>query len=206
MNVKVFNTLGQEVSTLKLKDEVFNVEFNEPLIHQVVVAQLANKRQGTHSALTRSEVRGHAKKPWKQKHTGRARHGSSKGPQWRGGGMVFAIKPRDYSKKINKSAKVAAFKSAISTKLRNEEVLVIDKLAVAEGKTKEFATILNNLKLEKTVLFVDKVVNELVLRASGNLNKVSITTASLLNVYDIVRNSTVVATVDALKFIEEAYA
>lgn len=206
MNVKVLNMLGEETGNLKLKDEVFNVEYNEPLIHQVVVAQLANKRQGTKSTLTRSEVRGHAKKPWRQKHTGRARHGSTKGPQWRGGGVVFAPKPRDFSKKINKSAKIAAFKSAISTKFKNKEVIVLDKLAVAEGKTKEFVTILNNLKLDKSVLFVDKEISQLVLRASGNVARVNVSNAGLLNVYDIVKHNKVVLTVDAAKAIEEVYA
>lgn len=206
MNVKVLNLLGEEVSTINVNEKVFGAEFNQPLIHQVVVAYLANQRQGTHSALTRSEVRGHAKKPWKQKHTGRARHGSTKGPQWRGGGMAFAIKPRDYSKKVNKSAKISAFKSAISTKLRNNELIVVENLNVKEGKTKEFVEILKNLKLNDTVIFVDKDTNELVLRASNNLRKVSLTTANLLNVYEIVRNDKVVLTVDAVRAIEEAYA
>lgn len=206
MNVKVLNMAGEEVSTLKLKDSVFKVAYNEPLIHQVVVAQLANLRQGTHSALTRSEVRGHAKKPWKQKHTGRARHGSTKAPQWRGGGMAFAIKPRDYSKKINKSAKVSAFKSAISTKLANKEVVVLDKLTVKEGKTKEMVNILSNLKLDSSVLFVDAKTDKLVFQSLGNLRNVNLTTASLLSVYEIVKNSKLVVTVDALKAIEEVYA
>ncbi len=206
MNIKVLNMLGEEVSTLEVKDSVFNVEYNKPLIHQVVVAQLANLRQGTHSALTRSEVRGHAKKPWKQKHTGNARHGSTKGPQWRGGGIAFAVKPRDYSKKINKSMKVAAFKSALSTKLRNNELFVLDKLAVSEGKTKEFASILDDLKLNKSVLFVDTNTNELVTRASSNIGRVNLTTANLLNVYELVKNDKVVLTVEAVKAIEEVYA
>ncbi len=206
MNIKVLNILGEETGSLKVKDEVFNVEFNEPLIHQVVVAQLANLRQGTKSTLTRSEVRGHAKKPWKQKHTGRARHGSTKGPQWRGGGVVFAPKPRDFSKKINKSAKVAAFKSAISTKFKNNEAIVLDKLFVSEGKTKELVAILNNLKLDKSVIFVDSVVGDLVLRAATNLSRVTISNSNLLNVYDIVKNNKVVLTVEAVKAIEEVYA
>ena len=136
MNVKVLNISGEEVGTLKLSDEVFKQEYNEGLIHQVVVAYLANLRQGTKSTLTRSEVRGHAKKPWRQKHTGRARHGSTKGPQWRGGGVVFAPKPRDFSKKVNKEAKRTAFRSAISTKLKNKEVIVVDNLSLKEAKTK----------------------------------------------------------------------
>ena len=206
MVVKVLNTLGEEVSSLKLKDAVFNAEYNEGLIHQVVVATLANKRQGNKSTLTRSEVRGHAKKPWKQKHTGRARHGSTKGPQWRGGGVVFAPKPRDFSKKVNKEMKRAAFISAISTKLKNNEVMFIDKLELANPKTKEFAKILENLKLNKSVIFVDRAKNDLILRASNNIEHVTITTADLLGVYEVIRNTKVVLTTDAAKYLEEAYA
>jgi len=206
MNVKVLNTQGQEIDTLKLKDSVFKVEYNEPLIHQVVVAYLANQRQGTKSTLTRTEVRGHAKKPWRQKGTGRARHGSSKGPQWKGGGVVFAPKPRDFSKKVNKTMKVAAFKSAISTKFKDKQVVVVDKLEVANGKTKEMIAILNNLKLENYTLICDKVTNDLVFRSVKNLHATSITNASLLNVYDVVRYDNIVFTVDALKAIEEVYA
>lgn len=206
MTVKVLNMLGEETGTLKLSDKVFKQEYNEALIHQVIVAQRANERQGTKSTLTRSEVRGHAKKPWKQKHTGRARHGSTKGPQWRGGGVVFAPKPRDFSKKVNKAAKVVAFKSALSTKLANKEVIVLDSLSVKKGKTTEMVKVLENLKLDSSVVFVDKVVNELVLRATGNLYRVKVTPSNLLNVYDIVRNSKVVLTVDAVKALEEVYA
>lgn len=206
MNVKVFNTQGQEIETLKLKDSVFKVEYNEPLIHQVVVAYLANQRQGTKSTLTRSEVRGHAKKPWRQKHTGRARHGSSKGPQWRGGGVVFAPKPRDYSKKVNKSMKIAAFKSAISTKFADKQVVVLDKLEIANGKTKEVATILNNLKLDNYTLLCDVTTNDLVFRGCRNIHTCAITNAKLLNVYDIVRYDNLVITADALKALEEVYA
>ena len=141
-SVKIYNMLGEDTgSTLSLKKEVFGAEYNEALIHQVVVAYLANNRQGTKSTLTRSEVRGHAKKPWRQKGTGRARQGSTKGPQWRGGGVVFAPKPRDFSKKVNKEAKKAAFISAISTKLKDKELVVVDNLNLQDYKTKtlEFA-------------------------------------------------------------------
>lgn len=206
MNVKVLNTSGEQAGTLKLNDTVFGVEYNEALVHQVVVAQLANLRQGTQSTLTRSEVRGHAKKPWRQKGTGRARHGSTKSPIWRGGGVAFAPKPRDFGKKINKSARIAAFKSVISTKLANKELLVLDTLSVENGKTKEVVEILNNLKLDKSVIFVDKQSNDLVLRAANNLYKVSVAPANLLSVYDIVSHNNVVLTVDAVKAIEEVYA
>ncbi len=205
MNLKVVNMLGEEVSSLKVKDEVFKQEYNEALIHQVVVAQLANLRQGTKSTLTRSEVRGHAKKPWRQKGTGRARQGSTKGPQWRGGGVVFAPKPRDFSKKVNKEVKRAAFRSAISTKIANKELLVLDNLTIAEGKTKQMVEVCKNLGLNKSVIFVTKNKDEMVLRASANLQKVDVTTADILNVYDIVANNKVVLTVDAIKSIEEAY-
>ena len=205
MNVKVLNISGEEVGTLKLSDEVFKQEYNEGLIHQVVVAYLANLRQGTKSTLTRSEVRGHAKKPWRQKHTGHARQGSTKGPQWRGGGIVFAPKPRDFSKKINKEAKRTAFKSAISTKLKNQEVIVVDNLNLNDAKTKLMANVLKNLKIDKSVVFVTKERDELVMRASNNLPNVEVTNASVVNIYDIVSNDKVVLTQDAAKYLEEAY-
>ena len=205
MNVKVLNISGEEVGTLKLSDEVFKQEYNEGLIHQVVVAYLANLRQGTKSTLTRSEVRGHAKKPWRQKHTGHARHGSTKGPQWRGGGIVFAPKPRDFSKKVNKEAKRAAFRSAISTKLQNQELIVVDSLNLKEAKTKLMAQVLKNLKIEKSVVFVTKEKDELVMRAANNIASVEVTNATLVNVYDIVSNDKVVLTQDAVKYLEEAY-
>lgn len=205
MNVKVLNILGDEVGTFKLNDDVFKQEYNESLIHQVVVAHLANLRQGTKSTLTRSEVRGHAKKPWRQKGTGRARHGSSKGPQWRGGGLTFAPKPRDYSKKVNKEAKRAAFRSAISAKLKNEEIIFVDNISLKEAKTKLMKEVLKNLKLDKSVVFVTKEKDELIMRASGNLQNVKITNASVINIYDIVSNQKVVLTQDAAKLIEEAY-
>ena len=205
MNVKVLNISGEEVGTLKLSDEVFKQEYNEGLIHQVVVAYLANLRQGTKSTLTRSEVRGHAKKPWRQKHTGHARQGSTKGPQWRGGGIVFAPKPRDFSKKVNKEAKRTAFKSAISTKLQNQEVIVVDKLNIEDAKTKLMANVLKNLKIDKSVVFVTKEKDELVMRASNNLPNVEVTNASVVNIYDIVSNDKVVLTQDAAKYLEEAY-
>ena len=142
--IKIYNTAAEAVGNVTLSDEIFATEYNEPLIHEVIVAQLANARQGTKSALTRSEVRGHAKKPWRQKGTGRARHGSTKAPQWTGGGVAFAPKPRDFSKKVNKKAKVVAFLSAMSEKIRNKEVIVLDEWTLAENKTKEMPKILNN--------------------------------------------------------------
>ena len=204
-NVKVLNILGEECGKVKLDDKVFGQEYNEALIHQVVVAYLANNRQGTKSTLTRSEVRGHAKKPWRQKGTGRARQGSTKAPQWRGGGVAFAPKPRDFSKKVNKEAKKVAFKSAISQKLANGEIVIVDKIELTAGKTKEVVNMLNNLHLNKSVMFVTKGANDNLLQGAGNLQKIGVTTDALLNVYDIVSMNNLVITLDAVKSIEEAY-
>ena len=205
-SIKVLNISGQECDTLKVSDKVFKQEYNEALIHQVVVAYLANQRQGSKSTLTRSEVRGHAKKPWRQKGTGRARQGSTKGPQWRGGGVVFAPKPRDFSKKVNKEAKRAAFRSAISTKLANQEIVVLNELTLEAPKTKEMKQIYNNLGLKRNVLFVTKGNNENVIKSAANIPTIDVTTAGVLNVYDILVSDKVVLTVDAVKQIEEAYA
>ena len=202
--VKVYNQNGEATGSLKLNDKVFGVEYNEPLIHEVIVAQLANARQGTKSALTRSEVRGHAKKPWRQKHTGRARHGSTKGPQWRGGGIVFAPKPRDFSKKVNKEAKRVAFRSAISAKLKDKNLVVVDELTV-EPKTKAMVKVMDALKLDKTALFVTNGQNENVIHATGNIPNADVVTSDLLNVYDVVVCDKLVLTKDAVKSIEEAY-
>lgn len=203
-SVKVLNMAGVECDSLRLKDSVFKQEYNEALIHQVVVAYLANQRQGTKSTLTRSEVKGHAKKPWRQKGTGRARQGSTKGPQWRGGGVVFAPKPRDFSQKVNKEAKAVAFRSAISTKLASKEIIVLDNLTM-DGKTKSMVALMNTLGLNKNTLFVTKGNNEMVMRSVANIAKADVTTASQLNVYDIVVSDKLVLTVDAIKSIEEAY-
>ncbi len=205
MKAKVFNIKGEEVSTITLADEVFGQEYNEALIHQVVVAHLNNARQGTKGTLTRTEVRGHHKKPWRQKHTGRARQGSTKGPQWRGGGIVFAPKERDFSQKVNKEAKKVAFKSAISTKLANKEIVIIDDLKLAEGKTKEIKAICDNLKLDKTVLFVTDKKDDAAIRATGNIQRTDVETARLLDVYSVVVANKLVLTQAAAKSIEEAY-
>ena len=204
-SIKVLNISGQECDTLKVSDKVFKQEYNEALIHQVVVAHLANLRQGTKSALTRSEVRGHAKKPWRQKGTGRARQGSTKAPQWRGGGVAFAPKPRDFSKKVNKEAKRVAFRSAISTKLADKELVVLENLDIKDAKTKTMVEVLKNLGIDKTAVLVTKGMNENVLRASGNLSTVEVTNSDLLSVYDIVKCDKLVVTADAIKSIEEAY-
>ena len=203
--VKVYNTKAEVVGQTTLSEEVFGCEYNEALIHQVVVAYNNNQRQGTKSALLRSEVRGHAKKPWRQKGTGRARQGSTKAPQWRGGGVAFAPKPRDFSKKVNKEAKRVAFRSAISTKLADKELIVLENLDIKDAKTKSMVEVLKNIGVEKTAVVVTKGANENVLRASGNLQGLEVTTSDLLNVYDIVKCDRLVVTADAIKSIEEAY-
>ena len=204
--VKVFNMAGESVGTLTLKDEVFAVEENLPLIHEVVVAYNANQRQGTKSTLTRSEVRGHAKKPYRQKHTGNARQGSTKAPHQIGGGVAFAPKPRDFSKKINKQAKRFAFLSALSTKLAQNEITVVDEFKLNEVKTKEIQNFLNAFKFDKSVVLVTEDKNADILRAGANIPTVSVTTADLLNTYEVVANKNVVLTKAAIKSIEEAYA
>ena len=204
MELKVFNTLGKEVGAIKVSDEVFGAEYNEALIHQVVVAQLANKRQGTKSTLTRTEVRGGGIKPWRQKGTGRARQGSIRSPQWRHGGVVFAPKPRDFSKKINKAMKAAAMVSVLSQKVRQDEIVVLDKIELAEAKTKEMAKICEALNAGKKAMFVLGSENEKVVRATNNLPEATVCDATLINVYDLVRAGKVFVTEEAIKVIEEA--
>ena len=205
VSAKLVNMNGEEVGKLKLSDNLFAVDYNEPLIHEVVVAYNANQRQGTKSTLTRSEVRGHAKKPYRQKHTGRARHGSTKSPEYKGGGVVFAPKPRDFSKKLNKQVKKIAFASAISEKLRQNEIIFLDEFKIAEPKTKEVVKFLEALKLDKSVVIVTDSKNDDALRASGNLQNVKIQIAELLSTYDVVANNKIVLTKDAVKSLEEAY-
>ena len=205
VSAKLVNMNGEEVGKIKLSDNLFAIDYNEPLIHEVVVAYNANQRQGTKSALTRSEVRGHAKKPYRQKHTGRARHGSTKSPEYKGGGVVFAPKPRDFSKKLNKQVKKIAFASALSEKLRQKEVIFLDEFKLAEPKTKEVVKFLDALKLDKSVVIVTDVKNEDALRASKNLQNVKIQIADLLSTYDVVANNKIVLTKDAVKSLEEAY-
>lgn len=202
---KLYNMNAEEVGTLNLSDNLFAADYNEPLIHEVVVAYNANQRQGTKSTLTRSEVRGHAKKPYRQKHTGRARHGSTKSPEYKGGGVVFAPKPRDFLKKLNKQVKKIAFASAMSEKLRQNEIVFIDEFKLAEPKTKEVVKFLNAFGLNKSVVIVTDEKNADALRAAGNLQNVQIQIAELLSTYDVVANNKVVMTKDAVKSLEEAY-
>lgn len=204
MQVKLFDMNAKEVGELTLNDQLFDVEYNEPVIHQAIVTRLANNRQGTKSTLTRSEVRGGGIKPWRQKGTGRARQGSIRSPQWIHGGVVFAPKPRDFSKKMNVTAKRVAMFSALSQKIRENEVIFLDNLT-STGKTKEMVNLLKKFELDKTVLFVMDNSDEMVLRASANVKEITTIPVEQLNTYDVVRNAKVVITRDAVKKIEEAY-
>ncbi len=206
MQVKVYNTKAEEVGKLNLNDEVFGCEYNEPLIHQAIVAYQTNQRQGTKSTLTRSEVRGGGAKPWRQKGTGRARQGSIRSVQWVKGGVAFAPKPRDFFKKINKKAKTAAFLSALSYKVANNELIVVDEIELSEAKTKLVAEILKNFNFDKRTLFIVADKDEALLRASNNIEKLTVTVADLLNIYQLVANVNIVATKDAIQRIEEANA
>ncbi len=204
--VKVFNMQAQEVGSITLPAKLFEVEYNEPLIHEMIVAYNANQRQGTKSTLTRSEVRGHAAKPYRQKGTGHARQGSTKGPQYTGGGIVFAPKPRDFSKKVNKQARRKALLSALSKKIAQNEVIVLDELAFANAKTKEAQAFVDAFKFNGTVLVVNDKNDEKIMRATSNISSLNVEEASLLNVYEVVASKNVVLTKSAIKSIKEAYA
>ena len=204
-SVKLYNMQASEVGTLELSDKVFNAEYNEAAIHQAVVARLANERQGTKSTLTRSEVRGGGAKPYRQKGTGRARQGSIRSPQWVKGGVVFAPKSRDFSKKLNAKAKEVALLSALSQKVRDNEAVFVDELKLNVAKTKEMAAFLKAFGLEKTVLVVLDDVNVNVERASANLANVSTIKSNLINVYDVVRNAKLVISKKAAEQIQEVY-
>lgn len=204
-SVKVYNISGAEVGKMDLSDSVFAAEYNESLIHQAVVTNLCNMRQGTKSALTRAEVRGGGAKPWRQKGTGRARQGSIRSPQWNKGGVVFAPKPRDFSKKMNRTARRNALKSALSYKVSADEFIVLDELKLAAPKTKEMAQILKNFKLDKQVLLVAGY-NEEILRASNNIPFLTVVQPELLSVYEVVKSAKIVLTKDAVKKIEEVHA
>ena len=204
--VKVYNMKAEEVGSISLKNDVFGVEYNEPLIHEVIVAYNANQRQGNKSTLTRSEVRGHAAKPYRQKGTGRARQGSTKGPQFIGGGVVFAPKPRDFSKKVNKVAKRAVLLSALSQKLAQKEITVLDKFEVESGKTKDAQKFLDAFKFAGSVLVVSSNNSDKELKATNNIPNLSTVNVELLNTYDVVSNKNVVLTESAVKYLEEANA
>ena len=202
MQTKVLNLQGQEVSKITLSDEVFKAPYNEALIHQAVVCYLTNQRQGTKSTLTRAEVAGGGRKPWRQKGTGRARQGSIRSPQWIHGGVVFAPKPRDFEKKMNAQMRRGAFVSALSTMMAEKAIIVVDDMSI-EPKTKEAVKVLEALKANRNVTVVTDGVNENALRAFANLADVEVTTADILNTYDLVSSDYVVITKDAIKKIEE---
>ena len=203
-NVSVYNMEGKEVGTIELNDAVFGVEVNEHLVHMAVVQQLANNRQGTQKAKTRSEVSGGGRKPWRQKGTGHARQGSTRSPQW-AGGVVFAPVPRDYSFKLNKKEKRAALKSALTSKVQGSSLIVVDELKFDEIKTKKFANVMNNLKVEKgLVVIADNDTN--VVMSARNVADVDTTLVNTINVYDVMKAKTVVLTKDAVAKIEEVYA
>lgn len=202
MQTKVLNLQGQEVGKITLADEVFKAPYNEDLIHQAVVCYLSNQRQGTKSTLTRSEVAGGGRKPWKQKGTGRARQGSIRSPQWVHGGVVFAPKPRDFSKKMNDQMRRGAFVSALSKMMEEKAIVVVDDMSIA-AKTKEAVKVLDALKLNRRVTVVTDGVNENAIRAFANLEDAAVTTADILNTYDLVASDYVVITKDAIKKLEE---
>ena len=202
-SVSVYNMEGKEVGTLELNDAVFGVEVNEHLVHLAVVRQLANKRQGTQKAKTRSEVSGGGRKPWRQKGTGRARQGSTRAPQWTGGGMVFAPVPRDYSLKMNKKERRLALKSALTSRVQENKLVVLDELKLDAIKTKDMQNVLNNLKVEKAMVVTD---NENVIVSAKNIPNVMTASVSTLNVFDILKYSTVVLDKAAVANIEEVYA
>ena len=204
-NVTVFNMEGNEVGTMELNDAVFGVEINEHLVHLAVVRQLANKRQGTQKAKTRSEVSGGGRKPWRQKGTGHARQGSIRAPQWTGGGVVFAPVPRDYEVKMNKKERRAALKSALTSKVQDNKLVVVDSLTLAEAKTKEMQKVLTNLKADKA-LVITAADDQNVAISARNIADVQTATVNTLNVYDVMKHNTVVVTKDAVASIEEVYA
>ncbi|BBF44446.1 LSU ribosomal protein L4p [Lachnospiraceae bacterium KM106-2] len=204
-NVSVYNMEGKEVGSIELNDSIFGVEVNDHLVHMAVVAQLANKRQGTQSAKTRSEVSGGGRKPWRQKGTGHARQGSTRAPQWTGGGVVFAPKPRDYSIKMNRKEKVLALKSALTSRVEAKKIFVLDELKFDEIKTKKMQNVLNGLNVNKAlVVIADK--DENVIRSASNIPAVRTAMTNSLSVYDILKYDSLVITKEAVAKIEEVYA
>ena len=204
-NVSVYNMEGKEVGTIELNDAVFGVTVNEHLVHMAVVQQLANNRQGTQKAKTRSEVSGGGRKPWRQKGTGHARQGSTRSPQWTGGGVVFAPVPRDYSFKLNKKEKRAALKSALTSRVEAGKLIVVDELKFDEIKTKKFQAVLDNLKVSKALVVLAEN-DEKVVMSARNIPAVKTALTNTINVYDILKGDTLVLTKDAVAKIEEVYA
>ena len=204
-NVSVYNMEGKEVGKMDLNDAVFGVEVNEHLVHLAVVAQLANKRQGTQKAKTRSEVSGGGRKPWRQKGTGHARQGSTRSPQWKGGGVVFAPTPRDYTIRLNKKERRAALKSALTSKVQDGNLIVVDELKLDEIKTKAFKAVMDNLQVKNgLVVLADNDAN--IVMSARNLNKINTALTNTINVYDVMKAKKVVLTKDSAKKLEEVYA
>ena len=204
-NVSVYNIEGKEVGSIELNDAVFGVEINEHLVHMAVVNQLANNRQGTQSAKTRSEVSGGGRKPWRQKGTGHARQGSTRAPQWTGGGIVFAPKPRDYSFKMNKKEKRAALCSALSSKVAESQIIVLDEFKLDEIKTKKFAEVMNNLKVSKALVVLEGE-NKNVVLSGRNIPTVKVSATNEINTYDVLKYDTLVVTKAAVEKLQEVYA
>ncbi len=204
-NVSVYNIEGKEVGSIELNDAIFGVEINEHLVHMAVVNQLANNRQGTQSAKTRSEVSGGGKKPWRQKGTGHARQGSTRSPQWTGGGVVFAPKPRDYSFKMNKKEKRAALFSALTSKVADSKIVVLDEFKLDEIKTKKFVEVLNNIKAEKALVVLEGE-NKNVVLSGRNVPDAKVSAVNEINTYDVLKYNTLVLTKAAVEKIEEVYA
>ena len=204
-NVSVYNIEGKEVGSIELNDAVFGVEVNEHLVHMAVVNQLANNRQGTQSAKTRSEVSGGGRKPWRQKGTGHARQGSTRAPQWTGGGIVFAPKPRDYSFKMKKKEKRIALLSALSSKVAESKIVVLDEFKLDEIKTKKFVEVMNNLKVENALVVLEGE-NKNVVLSGRNIPSVKVTATNEINTYDVLKYTTLVVTKAAVEKLEEVYA
>ena len=204
-NVSVYNIEGKEVGSIELNDAVFGVEVNEHLVHMAVVNQLANNRQGTQSAKTRSEVSGGGRKPWRQKGTGHARQGSTRAPQWTGGGIVFAPKPRDYSFKMNKKEKKIALLSALTSKVADNKIVVLDEFKLDEIKTKKFAEVMNNLKVSKALVVLEGE-NKNVVLSGRNIPTVKVSATNEINTYDVLKYETLVVTKAAVEKLEEVYA
>ena len=204
-NVSVYNIEGKEVGSIELNDAVFGVEVNEHLVHMAVVNQLANNRQGTQSAKTRSEVSGGGRKPWRQKETGHARQGSTRAPQWTGGGIVFAPKPRDYSFKMNKKEKKLALLSALTSKVADNKIVVLDEFKLDEIKTKKFAEVMNNLKVSKALVVLEGE-NKNVVLSGRNIPTVKVSATNEINTYDVLKYDTLVVTKAAVEKLQEVYA
>ena len=204
--VALYNTNGEQVGDIELNDSVFGVTVNQSVLHDAVVAYLANQRQGTHDTKTRAEVRGGGRKPWRQKGTGRARHGSTRSPIWKGGGIVFGPHPRDYSIKLPKKVRRLAMKSALSSKVESGNIVVLDLLLLEQPKTKDMVRILNNLKISNKALVVTADKNDNIIRSARNIPGIKPTSASHLNVYDLMAHQTLVITRDAVNRVEEVLA